>query len=200
MWKNYDLPSSVVIESKTLYMDTDWRNIIDIFECFNDDSLTVAERMDCGLDMLFINYDEIPDWQKAVEYMLAFISGNKQEETTNGKRSGADIALVDWQKDMPLIIPPVNKALGYEIKEKEHLHWWTFLGAFYEIGECTFQTYVGIRYKLAKHKPLEKWEKEIYMQHKAEIDIKKKAPQYDNFDDEDILMKLAKEKNSLLIE
>lgn len=198
MWKKYDLPSSVVIEGKTLYIDTDWRNVIDIFECFNDESLTIAERFDCALDMLFVNYDEIPDLEKAIECLCAFIEGGRQE--TKSKKSGVDLTLVDWQKDLPIIIPPVNKVLGYDVREKEHLHWWSFLGAFYEIGECTFQTYVGIRYKLATHKPLEKWEKETYRLHKDEININKTLTQYENFDDEDILMKLAKEKNSLLIE
>lgn len=201
MWKNYDLPSFVMIEGEKFNINTDWRNIIDIFECFNDNELTLYEKFDCVLDMFYDDYEHIKNGEKAIEYLYLFINGNKKEETKeNQSSSNVELKLVDWQKDLPLIIPPVNKVLGYDVREKEHLHWWTFYGAFNEIGECAFQTYVGIRYKLAKRKNLEDWEKEVYRNHKSEIDIKQDIPQYDNFDDEDILMKLAKQKNTLFAE
>ena len=201
MWKDYDLPSFVMIEGEKFNIKSDWRNIIDIFECFNDDELTTYEKFDCLLDMFYENYENIPNGEKAIEYLYLFINGNKKEEIKEGSlNSNVELKLVDWQKDLPLIIPPVNKVLGYDVREKEFLHWWTFLGGFNEIGECTFQTYVGIRYKIAKRKKLEDWEKEVYRNHKNEIDIKQKTQNYDNFDDEDILMKRAKQKKTLLIE
>lgn len=199
MWKNYDLPSFVIIEGEKFNINTDWRNIIDIFECFNDNELTLYEKFDCVLDMFYDDYEHIKNGEKAIEYLYLFINGNKKEETKeNQSSSNVGLKLVDWQKDLPLIIPAVNRVLGYDVREKKHLHWWTFYGAFNEIGECTFQTYVGIRYKLAKRKNLEDWEKEIYRNHKSEIDIKQDILQYDNFDDEDILMKLAKQKKHTL--
>ena len=201
MWKNYDLPSFVMIEGEKFNINTDWRNIIDIFECFNDNELTLYEKFDCVLDMFYDNYEQIQNGEKAIEYLYLFINGNKKDDAKENQSSlNVELKLVDWQKDLPLIIPPVNKVLGYDVREKKHLHWWTFYGAFNEIGECTFQTYVGIRYKLAKRKKLEDWEKEVYRNHKSEIDIKQDIPQYDNFDDEDILMKLAKQKNTLFVE
>ena len=201
MWKDYDLPSFVIIEGEKFEIKTDWKNIIDIFECFNDDNLTKYEKFDCLFDLFYKDYEKITDGKQALDYLYLFINGNRKEEQTKSqKSSGVELKLVDWQKDLPLIIPPVNKVLGYDVREKEHLHWWTFYGAFNEIGECTFQTYVGIRYKLAKRKKLEDLEKEVYRNHKSEIDIKQDIPQYDNFDDEDILMKLAKQKNTLFVE
>ena len=201
MWKDYDLPSFVIIEGEQFNINTDWKNIIDIFECLNDDELTIYEKFDCALYMFYENYENIPNMQKATEFLRLFINGNKVEIGSQGsQQSNTDLKLIDWQRDLNLIIPPVNKVLGYDIREKEHLHWWTFLGAFNEIGECAFKTYVGIRYKLAKHKKLDDWEKEIYKNHKNEIDIKRHTPQYDNFDDDDILMKKLKEKNALFVE
>ena len=163
MWKDYDLPSFVIIEGEKFEIKTDWKNIIDIFECFNDDNLTKYEKFDCLLDLFYKDYEKITDGKQALDYLYLFINGNRKEEQTKSqKSSGVELKLVDWQKDLPLIIPPVNKVLGYDVREKDHLHWWTFYGAFNEIGECTFQTYVGIRYKLAKRKKLEDWEKEVY--------------------------------------
>lgn len=202
MWEIYDLPSFVLIEGKKFEIKTDWRNIIDIFECFNDSELTMMEKTDCLLDLFYKNYEEIPDVEEALRCLILFINGNKkisEEETSSNAET--PLILYDWQKDLPLIIPPINKILGFDIREKKFLHWWTFLGAFYEItGECTFNTYVGIRYKLAKRKKLEDYEKEIYRNHKSEIEIKQNIPQYDNFDEEDILMKFAKQKKGVLME
>lgn len=201
MWEIYDLPSFVLIEGKKFEIKTDWRNIIDIFECFNDSELTMMEKTDCLLDLFYKNYEEIPNVEEALRYLILFINGNKkisEEETSSNAET--PLILYDWQKDLPLIIPPINKILGFDIREKKHLHWFTFLGAFYEIGECAFKTYVDIRYKLAKRKKLEDYEKEIYRNHKSEIEIKQNIPQYDNFDEEDILMKFAKQKKGVWME
>ena len=81
---------------------------------------------------------------------------------------------MDWEQDISLIIPPVNKVLGQEIRAMEYLHWWTFLGAYMEIGECTFNTFVGIRDKKIKGKKLDKWEEEIYRNNYKKIDLKKR--------------------------
>ena len=55
-----------------------------------------------------------------------------------------------------------------------YLHWWAFLGLFYEIGEGLFSQVINIRLKKAKNKKLEKYEKEFYREHKDLIDIRRK--------------------------
>lgn len=57
---------------------------------------------------------------------------------------------------------------------KDYLHWWTFLSAFMEIGECTFNTYVGIRDKLRRGKKLDKFEQKLYNENRDKIILKKK--------------------------
>jgi transcription initiation factor TFIIIB Brf1 subunit/transcription initiation factor TFIIB len=44
-----------------------------------------------------------------------------------------------------------------------------------EIGECTLNTFIGIRNKKNKGKKLEKHEEEIYKNNKQAIDIKPKV-------------------------
>jgi hypothetical protein len=53
-------------------------------------------------------------------------------------------------------------------------HWWTFIGGYREIGECTFANIVGIRSKRAKGKRLEKWEEEFYRENKKMVDLPQK--------------------------
>lgn len=200
MWKDYELPLFAVFEEQRFHINTDWRNIIDIFECLNTDELLFQEKIDCVLDKFYENYTGIPDINAAMQTLYLFINGNKTESKPKGETTAPDLHLIDWNKDLPLIIPPVNKVLGYDVRDRDYLHWWTFLGGFHEIGECTFRTYVTIREKLGKRQKLEKWEREIYLSHRDEIDIKKHI-EYDNFDDEDILVQMAKQaKQQNLIE
>ena len=81
---------------------------------------------------------------------------------------------MDWQQAEQIIIPAIDRMQGTEIRALPYLHWWTFLGAYMEIGECLFAQVVHIRQKKLKHQKLEKWENDFYNQNKDIIDLKKK--------------------------
>ena len=61
--------------------------------------------------------------------------------------------------------------LGCDIREKDYLHWWTFLSAFREIKEGVYAMVLQIRVKQAKGIPLEKEEQKFYRENKDIIDI-----------------------------
>ena len=85
-----------------------------------------------------------------------------------------------WEQDFQYIVAPVNRVLGYETRALEYdqegntggVHWWTFLSAYMEIGDCLFAQIVGIRSKKAKGKKLDKTEQEFYRKNKEIVDIK----------------------------
>jgi hypothetical protein len=81
---------------------------------------------------------------------------------------------MDWDQDAPILIPAINKVLNCEIRAQEYIHWWTFLGAYMEIGESLFSNIVHIRQKKAKGKKMEKWELDFYKENKSLIDFKQK--------------------------
>ena len=74
------------------------------------------------------------------------------------------------EQDYPLILPPINRIFGRDIREIPYdaetntggVHWWTFLGAYNDLGDCTFAQVVRIRDKKARGKTLEKDEREWY--------------------------------------
>lgn len=169
MWKDYELPTSANIDGKEFKIRSDYRVILDIMSAFNDPNLSDREKVLAGLEIFYVDYEKIENVEEAVNLMMLFISGNQTEEASNNKPK-----LMDWEQDISLIIPPVNKVLGQEIRAMEYLHWWTFLGAYMEIGECTFNTFVGIRDKKIKGKKLDKWEEEIYRNNYKKIDLKKR--------------------------
>jgi hypothetical protein len=82
---------------------------------------------------------------------------------------------MDWNKDFKQIAPPISRILGYEVRTPEkYTHWYSFLGAYMEIGECTFATIVSIRSKRAKNQKLEKWEEEYVRENPELFEIKQK--------------------------
>ena len=76
------------------------------------------------------------------------------------------------RQDFPMIIAPINRVAGRDVRALPYMHWWTFIGYYMEIGDCTFSTILDIRRKLRKHKKLEKWEREYYDENRELIEFK----------------------------
>ena len=103
--------------------------------------------------------------------MMYFLNGGRESDNTpkNAK------PLYDWDKDFDIIVSPINRIVGTDVRGLDYMHWWTFLSAFMEIGECTFNTFVGIRDKMNRGVRLEKWEEKIYRDNKDRITLKKRV-------------------------
>ena len=133
MWKAYELPTSCYIDGKLCNFNADWRKIIDIIICLNDNELIETERVDCALRMFFKDFKKIDDVRQALNYLWSFISGGEFQNSENKNNNNETLTLMSWEKDLPIIIPAVNKSLGYDVRGKKFLHWWTFLGGYKEI-------------------------------------------------------------------
>lgn len=167
----YILPTSTEINGITCEFRSDFRDILHIFEALNDPDLLDQEKTQVALYLFYKDDNYKSDLLTAIQEMYNFIAPNSSENETTPSNNKP---LYDWEQDFNIIIAPVNRILGKDVRGLEYLHWWTFLSAFMEIGECTFNTYVGIRDKLNRHKKLEKYEKKIYEDHKDAIVLKKK--------------------------
>ena len=166
---NKTLPTSVEIDGVVCEFNADFRNILRIFEALNDPDLLEHEKVEVAL-YLFYNKDEYKiNIEEAAKQMFYFIQAGEKETTHSNSKP-----VYDWEQDFNLIIAPVNKNLGYDCRGVEFLHWWTFLSAFMEIGDCTLNTFMGIRDKLNKGKRLEKYEERIYKENREKIILKKK--------------------------
>lgn len=169
----YDLPESVTLGGQEYPIFSDFRNVLEIFETLNDRRLTDEEQMKYALGDFYQDLESIPQTliPEACSKMFWFIRGGEPER--NDRRP----ILMSWEKDFPLIIGPVNKALGMEVREQKHLHWWTFLGAYMSLGDCLFSQIVGIRKKQAEHKKLDKWEQK-FVKENPELVALKEGPKY----------------------
>lgn len=168
----YTLPTSLEINGKEVGIDADYRNILDILAIFNDPNLLEQEKVYLALTYFYTDDGYLDNIEEASIKMVEFI--DMEEYCTNTVPQAPQKPLYDWEQDFNIIISPINHILGYDVRGKEFLHWWTFMGAFMEIGESTFSTFVGIRDKLNRGVRLEKHEEKIYKQNKDKIRLKDK--------------------------
>lgn len=173
----YGLPKSVTIGEEEFSIRYDFRVILDIFEAMNDASLSNEDRALAVLQMFYIDFERLTDYEAAMQEFFKFINGGRIEEA-----SQKAMQLVSWDQDFSYIIAPINRVLGYEARAVDYdieqntggVHWWTFLAAYLEIGDCFFAQIVGIRSKKARGKKLDKSEQEFYKRNLDAVDIKRK--------------------------
>lgn len=165
MW---EIPTSVEIDGLTYNIRNkgDFRVVLDCFLVLNDIEYPEAYRVSCALSIFYENYKEITNFEAAVEEMYIFMQ-NGQEETRNNKPK-----LISWDQDFRLIVAPISRIAGKDIRSMEYLHWWTFLSYYLEIGECLFSQIVSIRSKKKKGKKLQKHEQEFYRENYDLIKLK----------------------------
>lgn len=171
------LPEVLTVGGEEYPIRTDYRNVLQVFEAFQDSELTQEEKWIVAIYLLFENFscdDDVLeaaqdgfDLGEAMKQISWFISAGQPEKQV------LEQPTYNWTQDEQMIFSAVNKVAGRETRELEYLHWWTFLGYFNEVGEGTFSFIVGIRHKLNKGKKLEKHEKE-FLSHNKELVLMKK--------------------------
>ena len=167
MW---DLPTSVEIngEQFNIRNKCDYRVILDCIYALQDADLPQREQVRCALFIFYEDSENIKDIEEAVRQMMLIINNGKEE-----KEETAKPILMDWQKDFPVLAPPISRVLGYSVRSPEKFtHWYDFIGAYLEIGsECVFSNITTIRSKLQKGKPLEKYEEEFYRENRDLVNL-----------------------------
>lgn len=175
----WELPTSIDVDGTTYTIRTDFRAVLDVLTAMNDPDLFLPDfsddekiwvRIDTMLQILVEDYDHLPSdkYNEVCKALMEFIDCGMEDD---GRRKPHTM---DWQQDAQIIIPAINRVQGTEIRSLSYLHWWTFFGAYMEIGECLFAQVIHIRQKKQKHQKLEKWEKDFYNSNKDIIDLKKK--------------------------
>jgi len=167
---NERLPTRMEIGGAEYEIRSDYRAALDICAALSDPELDGRERSIAALTIFYPGLDGMPPehYQEAVEQCLRFINGGGEEAPRKAPK------LVDWEQDFQSIAAPINRVMGLEVRAAEYLHWWTFLAAFYEIGDCTFAQIVQVRDRLARGKPLDKQDQEWYRNNRHLVDFKRK--------------------------
>lgn len=173
---NYDLPTMLEVGGEAYDIRYDYRCILDIFSALEDPELESQDKAYVAVSIFYPDFDDIPAecYQEAVERCFWFINGGEVDAGKKGKR------LVSWEQDFRYIIAPVSRVLGTDVRSIPYdrekntggLHWWTFLSAYMEIGDCVFAQIVRIRNLKASGKKLDKSDQEWYRQNRHLVDFK----------------------------
>lgn len=166
MW---DLPIAVEINGKNhpIRNKCDYRVVLDVICALNDNELTDEEKVKCALFIFYEDISQIDDFDTAIKEMFRIINGGEEQEENQEQKP----QLMDWEHDFPVLVAPINRVLGFEIRSVVYLHWMSLLSAYMEIGECTFSTIVSIRSKRAKGKKLDTWEQEYIREHRKMVEL-----------------------------
>lgn len=166
--KAWELPTTITLGNTEYKIRTDYRAILDILTYFSDPEYK-EESWEICLRILYEDAESIPEeyvveaCEKASEFIDAGVKSNE-----NGPR------LMDWEQDAGLIIPAVNRVVGYEVRSVDYMHWWTFIGAYMEIGESLFSNIISVRSKMAKGKKMEKEEREFVRSNQKMVKLQPK--------------------------
>lgn len=173
---NYGLPTSVEINGKEFAIRSDYRAALDIMACMVDPDLSETDKAEAVLIIFYEDYDllEDADIAPALKECVNFIRCGEDEP------EGKQTKLIDWEQDIKLVIAPINRVAGCDVRSMEYLHWWSFMAYFQEIGDCLFSQVVAIRNKKAMGKTLDKMDREFYNRNRAIIDFKHKYTEADN--------------------
>ncbi len=165
----YDLPRSVEVNGTKYKIRADYRDILTILEALSDVELSLPEKAQVMLEIFYPAFEEMPtaDYEEALRQAAIFINCGREEDNRNPVKK-----FMDWQQDFLLIVAPINRVLGTDVRGKKYLHWFTFCSAYQEIGDCTFAQVVAIRNKKLEGKKLEKSEQEFYRRNRDIIDFK----------------------------
>ena len=165
----YSLPTSLPVCGVNYEIRSDYRAVLDICTALSDVELSDQDKAIVALAILYPGFEEMPPehYQEAIKKCFWFINGGADDEPTRKAPK-----LMDWEQDFQYIVAPVNRVLGTEIRAVEYLHWWSFISAYYEIGDCLFAQIVRIREKKAKRKALDKQDQEWYRQNRHMVDFK----------------------------
>ena len=171
----WSLPEHADINGKRHPIRSDWRAALEVLGILGDPELRDDERGALAFMVFYPDCDEFAqeDMEPARDFLLWFLKGGDADAQPPKAK------LADWEQDAPIIIGAVNRVLGYEARSAENLHWWTFLAAYMEVGDCLFAHVVSIRNKLARGKKLEKHERQFYREHRQLVDLRVKETQED---------------------
>lgn len=124
------LPETLTVGGEDYPIRTDYRNVLQVFEVFQDPELTQEEKWIVAIYLLFENFscaDDVLeaaqdgfDLGEAMKQISWFISAGQPEKQV------LEQPTYNWTQDEQMIFSAVNKVACRETRELEYLHWWTF--------------------------------------------------------------------------
>ena len=166
MLSPWQLPKTATFGATTYDLHTDFRDILEIFSYFDREDLPAFMRWQIALRLFYVQPVLPEHTRQAMEFLGEFINAGQPEGAAGPK-------LMDWQADGDLILADVNRVAGTELREKNYVHWWTFLSWFHAIGQGQLSTLVSVRDTLRRGKKLDGWQKDYFRENRSRVLLQK---------------------------
>lgn len=166
---NLTLPTSLEVCGTVYEIQSDFRAVLGILAALESNEWSEQDKALIALGIFYPAFSDMPlsHYEEALKKCFWFIDGGDVP-----KSGGKSPRVVKWEQDFPYIVAPINRVLGRDIRGEKEMHWWTFLSAYMEIGDCTFAQIVRIRDMRARGKRLDKADKEWYRRNRGIVDMK----------------------------
>ena len=171
------LPVSLEIDGVIYPINSDFRDALDIFQAYNAKELSQLNKQ---LTMLEVIYgDNIPEnREEAIKQAVIFLDVKSSPAGGMGKEQ---LKTLDWEQDEQLLFAAVNAVTGYDVRECEYMHWWTFYGYCQSISpDALISHIVHIRHKRGSGEKMDKQEQKFYYENRHLIDMQSSADSYDD--------------------
>lgn len=185
---NWKLPTSVHVAGVDWQIETDYKAVLDVLIQYNNPDYDNEEKLFYMLIGIVKDFDNLDpaNYMEMANALCEFLDMGIEDNSPKPR-------VMDWEQDARIIIPEINKQIGNGMDVRNmDMHWWTFLGYYMGIGESTFAHVVSIRQKKAKHKKLEKWEKEFLQENKDTVILKEKLSRQEQEEKDALLALLDK--------
>ena len=152
-------------------VDMDFQTGIQISQCLTDDELTNAEKLTTAVYLMFPG--DYPEDVKEIQEALAwYMNGWNHDNMSTGKKKDETV-LMDFDIDQWRIYAAFKKQYGIDLN-RQHIHFWVYMGLLSNLEECAFTRVVSIRDKKIDSK-MSKEEKEALSKAKKMYAIKKET-------------------------
>lgn len=135
-------PTSLEIDGYEYELNTSWIVGYKSMCALEDNELTEEEKFFVIYELLF-NNDKPPLTENTASLIMEYLGGGGFNYNSNSNVKQKNY--FKWSVDYSLIFQGIAKVLGYSPRANEELHWWDFLLAFGEVGECMFSNIVRLR-------------------------------------------------------
>lgn len=180
---NWDLPTTVEIDGTEYKIRNkcDYRVVLDVISILNDNEFDDDDKIKGSLCIFYEDLMPLFDLEQnnylsenqaiiktLFDEMIKIINLGKENDPNEPEKPKT----MDWEHDYNNITPPISRVLGYSVRDqKNYTHWYDFIGAYMEIGDCHFAQIISIRNKIAKGKKLDEQDRQFYRENKKEIDL-----------------------------
>lgn len=152
------------VNGKYYKINSDFRNCLKIILAYEDEELTLMEKHEI---MLFLLYQNIPNnIEEALKVGMKFLDCNLENDRPNSSKK-----TYSFDKDAGYIYSAINQTHNIDLSNISYLHWWKFVYMFMDINEnCLLSQMIALRQKKYKGK-LTKEEKKVWSSMRSLLDL-----------------------------